>query len=454
LRFAIFSWVLIHHAGATTFKESFTLNLVDTIPAIVRILLVFCLILVAIKRNWSLGNAFMVGSAALAVVFGMSPWAIVKSAGGSMVHPKTLSLTVVVSLILVFSHSLEKSGQMKRLLESFKGLLRSPRLNLVVFPALIGLLPMPGGAIFSAPMVKHLGKAHHLSGAQLSYINYWFRHVWEYSWPLYPGVLLSAALANVGLWHLVGMTVPLTLTALTVGYWPLRGAVSQAVPVRTPRRPMGPFIRELGPILLVILGGLGLGFLLSAMLPDGPLRPIAKELGLIVALMAAIAWAWQANALPVEQRWAIIRQPAMIKMIYMVLAILVFKGVLEDSQAVRQVSQEMLRWRVPLVPICMILPFLVGAVAGITIAFVGAAFPILVSLIHSMGQGPDLLPLMMLAMASGFVGVLISPLHLCLLLSNEYFHTGLGRVYRLIATPLVVILSVALTWFWIASFIF
>ena len=103
------------------------LSWIDTIPAIVRIMVIFVLVLLAIKRNWSLGNAFLCGSIALGVVFGMGPLAIVRSIGGALAHPKTMSLAVVVSLILVLSHTLEKSGQMARLLDGFKGLIRKPK---------------------------------------------------------------------------------------------------------------------------------------------------------------------------------------------------------------------------------------------------------------------------------------------------------------------------------------
>ena len=68
------------------------------------------------------------------------------------------------------------------------------------------------------------------------------------------------------------------------------------------------------------------------------------------------------------------------------------KGILEDSRAIEAVSRELIRWHVPLVPITMLLPFLVGGVAGITIAFVGTTFPILISLIQTMGHGHLLLP--------------------------------------------------------------
>jgi hypothetical protein len=136
-------------------------------------------------------------------------------------------------------------------------------------------------------------------------------------------------------------------------------------------------------------------------------------------------------------------------MVYMVAAILVFQGILEESRAVQRVSQEMLRWHIPLLPIAMLLPFLVGGVVGITIAFVGTTFPILISLVNTMGQEALMLPYLMLALASGFAGVLLSPLHLCFLLSNEYFKTTLVPVYRFMRVPLGALLAAALGYFWI-----
>ena len=420
----------------------------ESIPAVVRLLMVFVLILLAIKRKWLLGNAFMSGSLVMGVMFAMTPAAIGQSLMMALIHPKTLCLSIVVGLILVLSHSLEHSGQMARLLNSFKGLIAKPKISLIIFPVLIGLLPMPGGAIFSAPMVKNIGKEHNLTGAHLSYTNYWFRHIWEYWWPLYPGILLATALAGIDLWRLVFAALPLTLVAVAAGYWPLR----QVLQRREGRQGMAgskalnTFLLQLAPIAWVIAGGLGLGMLLPSALP-GKLLPVAKELGLVIALVAAIVWVWHKNRVAWGKRWDIVRQPAMLKMLYMVAAILIFKGILEDSGAVAQLSVEMLKHHIPLMPICMVLPFLVGGVAGITIAFVGATFPILVSLIESMGQAHLMVPYLTLALACGFIGVLLSPLHLCFLLSNEYFETGPIPVYRHMGVPLSVMLMASVAYF-------
>lgn len=418
---------------------------ISAVPAVVRIGLVFVMILPAIRRGWSLGTVFTAGAAGLGLMFGMGPIAIARSAAAALIHPKTVSLAVVVSLILIFSHALEKTGQMKRLLERFRGLVRRPRLSLVIFPALIGLLPMPGGAIFSAPMVKSLGRDHRLDVSQLSYINYWFRHIWEYWWPLYPGILLTTALAGVDMWRLVMFTAPMTLVAVGAGFWPLRGKVERFGPAARSGA-AGPFLKELAPIAGVIAMGLTFGALLSD-LPVGRVQLVAKEAGLILALLIAIVWVWEANRLSWKGRWGIIRDRALIRMVAMIAAILVFKGILEDSRAVDLVSQEMLRWHIPLMPIAMLLPFLVGSVVGITIAFVGTTFPILISLIQAFQQQALMLPYLMLALTSGFLGVLVSPLHLCLLMSNEYFKTPLIPVYRHMRVPLIALLAAAIVYF-------
>ncbi len=408
------------------------MSYLETIPAIVRVLIVFAVILFAIRMKLSLGNAFVGGAVLLGIGFGMAPAAIATSTLAALLHPKTISLAIAVCLILVLSHSMEACGQMQRLLDRFQGLIRKPALNLTIFPAIIGLLPMPGGAVFSAPMVKHLGRERGLSGARLSFINYWFRHIWEYWWPLYPGVLLATSIAGLNLWSFVMTLFPLTLVAVAAGFKPLaetlRKGRNNSV-VQGDRPPLGPFISELFPILLTIILGIGTGSLLSALLPE-KLTAISKELGLILALFAAIALVWRQNHFTGREKWKIVSNPELLKMFYMVAAILVFQGILTDSHAVNGVSRELISWQIPLVPITIVLPMLVGLVVGITIAFVGTTFPILITLVASYGEGQLLPAYMMLAMAGGFVGVLLSPLHLCLLLSNEYFDTGLRQVYR------------------------
>ncbi len=421
------------------------MSVILNIPAIVRILIVFICILMAIRKKISLGNAFVLGAILIGALFGLRPGAMISSAVGSVMMPKTLSLAVVVTLILVLSSSMEMGGHMARLLDSFRGLVANPRLNLALFPALIGLLPMPGGAIFSAPMVKELGNQSGLRPDQLSFINYWYRHIWEYWWPLYPGVLLAVTLAEIDLWTVVMIMWPLTVIAVSLGSLSVKGAeLKDAVGKRDMARPAGPFLKELVPILMVIFVGLGMGVLLSALFPG---IHIAKETGLIVALILSIVYVWVRSRMAGDMIRGVLMDPHIFKMFYMVIAILIFKGMLEDSHAVMAISAEFMKFSIPLVLITVVLPFIVGGITGITIAFVGSTFPIIIPLIHSMGEGVFMPAYVALALVSGFMGVLLSPLHLCLLLSNQYFGAAFGRVYRHLLLPCGFLFATGLIYF-------
>ncbi len=425
--------------------------MIPDVPAIVKLLLAFVLVLIAIRGRLSLGNAFLLGAVALGILFGLRPAAMISSMVSSVTYPKTLMLSFIVSLILILSSSMESSGHMRKLLERFRGLVSNPRLNLVIFPALIGLLPMPGGAVFSAPMVKELGAATGLKPDHLSYVNYWFRHIWEYWWPLYPGVLLAITMADVHLGAFVLFFCPMTFVALSIGYQPIKKYHDFSSQARTsPRPPVWPFIRALSPILIVILLGLGIGEVLCVLRPASV---ISKEAGLVVALCMAIGWVWHDNAMSLSQIRAVVGDRRLLGMVYMVFTILIFKGILEDSHAVEAISRELAVLKVPLWLITIVLPFLVGGVVGITIAFVGSTFPILISLITAFDQTQLLLPYLMLALVSGFVGVLLSPLHLCLLLSNKYFNAGFFQVYRHLWLPSAVVLAAGIVYFWIARMV-
>jgi integral membrane protein (TIGR00529 family) len=421
------------------------MTLLEHIPAIIKMVMIFFLVLFCIRKKLSLGNAFLLGSLFLSMLFGLKPRAALTSIFASITDPKTLSIAAVVSLILILSSSMELAGQMQRMLKNFQGLVASPRLNLVIFPALIGLLPMPGGAVFSAPMVKELGMRSKLSEAQLSFVNYWFRHIWEHWWPLYPGILLTTVITEINLLAIVAVMCPFTAVAVWLGYRALKNSGSlKANRNANPRRPLWPFIKELMPILLVIFGGLGMGILFSKLFPA---FPISKEIGLILALGVAIFWVWHQNGTSKKQILTTLINPQLLNMMYMIIGILIFKGILTDSHAATAISQELIRMHIPLVLIVVVLPLVVGMSGGIVIAFVGSTLPILVPMIRSLGEGPFLPAYVMLILVSGFAGVMLSPMHLCFLLSNQYFGVSLGSVYRHLWRPCASLVAAAMAYF-------
>ena len=126
----------------------------------------------------------------------------------------------------------------------------------------------------------------------------------------------------------------------------------------------------------------------------------------------------------------------------LVIGIVTFKGMLESSGAVENISVEMEKWGVPLIGVAMLVPFFCGFITGIAIGFVGSSFPLVVALVHSAGLGDQMGAYCVLAYGFGYMGMMVSPIHLCLLLTRQYWKAPLQPIYRKIAGPCI---SVALT---------
>ncbi|MDD4998733.1 MAG: hypothetical protein PHI99_11335, partial [Syntrophales bacterium] len=73
--------------------------ILQSIPAVIKVMVVFVFVLMAIRKKLSLGNAFMIGAGFIGLIFGMELKEMLQSLVSSILSPKTLSLAVVVSLI-------------------------------------------------------------------------------------------------------------------------------------------------------------------------------------------------------------------------------------------------------------------------------------------------------------------------------------------------------------------
>jgi len=424
------------------------MNLLLDISPLIKLAAVFVLIVALIRLRFSIGTALVAGTVAVGLWFELSPLQLAGRMARALFSERTVALCAVVGLILVLSHLMEKTGHMGRLLEAFCEVSRNVRLNLALFPALIGLLPMPGGAIFSAPMVQAVSQMQAIDSEKKTLINYWFRHIWEFSWPLYPGVILTCALSGIDLATFVLAQLPLTLATACIGYVGLLRGVpkQQPAPEAAPHRDYGRFLLELLPLLIVIAGTLLIGGLAHFAQPLANLR---KEYSLIFALVCAIGWAAAHNHISAKALLRLSLNKSLLSMLYMIAGVMMFQGILTDSRAVEAISRSLSAAHVPVTLVIVILPFLVGGIAGVTVAFVGATFPILFSLLSHAGLSRDILAYTILAFCSGYLGVLLSPLHICLILTCGFFKTNLTKIILKLVPFAIVLGAAGVFSFWI-----
>jgi len=136
------------------------------------------------------------------------------------------------------------------------------------------------------------------------------------------------------------------------------------------------------------------------------------------------------------------------RIIFLLFSVMLYKGIVDESGAAYSLFSDLTALGVPGAFMLVVLPMLIGFATGLSIAFVGISFPLLLPF---MGNGDGIsAAAVFLAYMSGMAGYNASPLHLCLVLTVEYFQSRMGDVYRLILPPLAAVVGVALLAYFLA----
>ena len=393
---------------------------------LIKIGIVFSVIIVLMYRKVSLWLSLLLATFLLGILFRLPLSKISMDVLTSIVDKKTLFLIGAFVSILFFSNLLKETGRMNQIMEGFRSTLKDVRLVIALLPAIIGLMPIAGGALVSAPMVVEGSDELKLSPERRTFINYWFRHLWEYVLPTYPALVLASSLIGIPVRKLCWLNLPLTpaaiLSGIIVGYWGVSRSTKEH-PNLSGKRAISILLKNLTPLLFALI--LVVGFKVE----------LVYAFGITIAGMIVIfRIGWQ-NILKG------FKESIGVELLLGVALVMGFKKVLESSQAIPAVSQALSTFGIPLWLIAILVPLLVGLVTGVTIAPIGIGFPILIPLLQT---HPDFHYYMALAFAGGIGGVLLSPLHLCLILTKEYFHADWKGVYWLVWFPVSSILIASL----------
>ncbi|MBI5568584.1 MAG: DUF401 family protein [Desulfomonile tiedjei] len=410
------------------------------LPALIKILLTFVVILI-LSRFVPLYAGLFAGSLIVGLWMGMEPLRVLLTILQEVSSGACLWLALVVSLIIALSELLAKSGQLERIVATFQAISPGSRFTLIAMPALIGLLPMPGGALFSAPMVATAAGDARIAPELKVVVNYWFRHIWEPWWPLYPGVILAVSLFGLPTWEWILIQWPLTLGAICGGVLFILPHLPRFPDTKTKASwpAVRRFLSEVRPIIMLVVLLFGIQGLVTAL---GEFVPALRNRPLHMSFAPALAITIGAVMLQNSLRFGDLRRACfnrgVTSMMMIVFGIMAFKGCLIESHAISQVRSELDAAHVAPWAVAALLPFMAALVTGIAVAFVGTALPLVVSLIP---EGHSPIALATLAYGCGFLGMMLSPIHLCLLVSSEYFCAQPLAGYRLMWKPAILCLA-------------
>ncbi|HAK95271.1 MAG TPA: hypothetical protein DCM87_09775 [Planctomycetes bacterium] len=423
-------------------------------PAVFKILIVFAGMLFLARVRVPLGAALAAGGIGLELWAGIplcgaeGERGVAGNLGAAFLQAELWLFLVITALIIELGRFMSEGDNAETIIGAARrwGGRHGEATALIAPPAVIGLIPMPAGAVFSAPFVEQAGARFGGSPDWKASVNYWFRHLWEYWWPLYPGVIIGMSVFRMEAWRYIAAQIFFTPVALGIGYLVLvrphvRRGAAHAPPENRGTNRRAFFL--LSPILVLIAALFPCQYVLEALFPAAA-SEVHRLGALLIGLGAALAIIYgdelrRGKLRPLK---AVLTRKALA--IQLTLAgVLIFKFMLDCSGLLPLASEEFKASGVPVQIAVAGLPCLAGLVTGVAFGFTGTSFPLVVGIMHAAGSGLTPLATLVLAYGFGYIGMMYSPVHLCLLVTNQYFGASLRGVLRMLLPCGAVILAYA-----------
>jgi uncharacterized protein len=384
-----------------------------------KLLFVFLLIVFALRRKLSVGPTMFFAGIVAAFLYQIPVGDLLNGYWDLLKSRRFLSITGVIVLVTTLGTLLKELGYLQRLADACRGLVGGRRTAAALMPPLVGLMPMPGGALLSAPLIESVLIDPKYRAEFKAATNYWFRHIVEFSWPVYPGLILTEAVTGLPIGSVALLQSPLTIGMLVIGIFFFSRQIDGS---DTERHSLWTTIRGVAftiwPIALAIA-------------IYGVFR-IDLALAVLIALIIMV--------LIVRPPLGVLKMAAghgiSFKLFFLTFGILSFQTVLELSGAINSIPRLSTQMGLPPEIIIFLVCFTIGLLTGMVAAYVGLGYTLLAGFLYQPTLSPGHI---LIAYLSGYLGMMVSPTHLCLILTTEYFKANLGGVYRLLVIPLVLL---------------
>lgn len=403
---------------------------------IVKLIIAMAVILLSVSKKVNIGLSLILGSLSFIILNGSSPFLFIKVLINTLTEFDSINLALAIAFITILGYLMEQYRLMDRMILSLESVLGSVKATIVLAPALIGTLLVSGGALMSCPVVNSLGERIQMSKVHRAASNMVFRHALYFVFPLSTTMIIAAQIGDYNMFDFIKLQFPMALVFCILGYWfYVKPYASNAIIVsedaqhkmlihtKNPILQLINFVVYASPILMSLLATLVFELPFSA----------ACVIGILDAVLVHLL---DGRTSDEESLMISLRKGVKPMMVLSVLGIMIFKNTLSLYPALYDQMGSIVALGIPIEIIIIICTGLLS----FTLASIQPSIAILYPLILPMAIDEHMkLRLAMFIYTTGFVFYYISPLHLCQVLTVEYFGIDTKMLYKQYKTilPLV-----------------
>lgn len=390
----------------------------------VLLIIAMSIIVFMLRKHVQVGPAMIVGGLFLWAMRSLDVGILGQALMETLQKGRTYDLIAALALVMCLEIELRTSGTLSGMVYALQRLFSSAKIILAIMPAFLGLLPSLGGARFSAPIVEEASKGLGLDEDHKAAINFWFRHPFEFSNPIIAGMIMACSIAQVSYGDFVVHTFWMSAVCIIVGWIvlirPIKADLTLNVDENEDKKYLD-IVLSLSPIFITFI--LVVLFKLNASVAMGittfVLFIILKVMGRTVSLKEVIMGAFDK------------------KMFANVICILYFIQLLTDTNVLMETVEAFRNAPLPIPVIVAGVSLVIGVLTGMSQAHVSIIMPIVAAI------APGNLNLAAVAMIFGVAGQMLTPTHMCLIVTLDFFNANIFKTLK----PVLFIECIVLTIF-------
>jgi len=335
----------------------------------------------------------------------------------------TISLVSATFGIMLLSQLYKETGVVNNMSKNLSEIVKNSKLVVSLLPAVIGLLPVAGGALMSAPLIEAEANKLELKEDKKTYVNIWFRHTIFPVYPMSQVLILTAALTSISLTSLIIRQITVAIAMVGVGYliafWKV-STVKDEVKKGNHSRNLISLLTSFSPILAMIFAVAILGIDVS----------IAAFIGVAVLLLIARP-SLNTSLMP-------FRNKAIYGVTLAAYGAMLLRKVTIESGVSDVLGEIIANGNVNEVVLLLTVPAVLGFLVGSPSGGIAISVPMLAGTLSFL---PNTAGLLYIAAYLGYLG---APTHLCLVLTADYFKCPLGGLYKYMIPSLVISFATAI----------
>jgi len=412
----------------------------DPLPAII---VSFCFLGVMLYKRVNLGitlNATAIILALLALSWQEIPKIFYSTFDFSTFEGR-LAISVVLATfgIMLLSYLYKETGTINCLSESFGRIVKNSKVVLSVLPAVIGFLPVAGGALMSAPLVDSEAAKLKLKPEKKAYVNLWFRHTIFPVYPLSQVLIVTAGLTATTVPSIIVRQIPVVIVMVIIGYLISFRKVPKPRNEENTRSnsdvnsDLRSFVVAFSPILATIIAAVVLDLVGFDLAKQGFDVLIATVVGIIVLIVISNL-SLRVFVKPLKN-WGIY---GITLAAYGALLL----GKVMKAIGISEIFKTFVsNGSVDVILLLTIIPAVLGMFTASALGGVSLGIPILSGIIALSSNIPRTASLIYI---SAFLGYIIAPTHLCFTFTAEYFNCPLGKIYKYVIPSFLMTFTTAL----------